>query len=190
MTVGFHRKVFLGLAVWVFIAANLVTTASVLAPPETHRKMELTSSAFKDGQPIPNPYTCDGKNISPPLTWKNAPGNTQSFVLIVDDPDAPAGVWTHWIVFGLPYNAEELVENFANSSAAAGSAKEGVNSFKKTGYGGPCPPAGKPHRYFFKLYALDTTLNLQPGASRQDVEAAMTKHIQAIGQLMGTYQRK
>lgn len=174
----------------VALAGVLVTAGSVMTPPETKRKIELSSSAFKDGQPIPSQYTCDGKNISPPLGWKGAPPNTQSFALIVDDPDSPTGIWTHWTLFNVPSDISELVEDFAKTPAAAPSAKDGVNSFKNVGYGGPCPPAGKPHRYFFKLYALDITLNLQPGASRTEIEAAMTKHILAMGQLMGTYQRK
>jgi Raf kinase inhibitor-like YbhB/YbcL family protein len=171
------------------IAGVLVTTGSVMTPPETHKKMALSSSAFKDGQPIPVDYTCDGKNISPPLAWTGAPANTQSVLLIVDDPDAPSGVWTHWIVFDLPSDASDLAEDFAKAPAAS-TTKQGTNDFKKPGYGGPCPPAGKAHRYFFKIFALDTTLNLPAGASRKDVDAAMTKHVLAAGQLMGTYQRK
>jgi Raf kinase inhibitor-like YbhB/YbcL family protein len=153
-----------------------------MKPPEGG-KMQVTSSAFNNGQPIPTAYTCDGKDVSPPLAWNTAPQGTQSFVLIADDPDAPKGVWTHWVLFDLPADTGELAEG-----AAIG--KQGLNDFKHAGYGGPCPPAGKPHRYFFKLYALDTMLNLRPGASRQDVEAAMAKHILAQGQLMGTYQRR
>jgi Raf kinase inhibitor-like YbhB/YbcL family protein len=183
-------KMIRGLALGVAIAGVLMTTGSIMRPPETKRKMELSSSAFKDGQPIPVQYTCDGKNISPPLTWKRAPANTESFVLIVDDPDSPTGIWTHWTLFNVPADVSELVEDFAHTHAATPSAKDGMNSFKKVGYGGPCPPAGKQHRYFFKLYALDIPLDLQPGASRSDIESAMAKHVLAMGQLMGTYQRK
>jgi Raf kinase inhibitor-like YbhB/YbcL family protein len=187
---GIRHKIFCGLAIAVTIAGMLVTTGSVMTPPETRRKLDLSSSAFKEGQAIPTQYTCDGKNISPPLTWRGAPGNTQSFVLIAEDPDSPTGLWTHWIVFNLPADISELSEDFVNSPAAPAAAKLGVNSFKNVAYGGPCPPAGKSHRYFFTLYALDTTLSLEAGASRNDVEAAMKKHQLAIGQLMGTYQRK
>jgi Raf kinase inhibitor-like YbhB/YbcL family protein len=183
-------KIIRGLILCATLAGVLVTTGSVMTPPETKRKMEISSSAFKDGQPIPIQYTCDGKNISPPLTWKGAPGNTQSFVLMVDDPDSPTGIWTHWTVFNVPSDVSELTEDFAKTHAATPAAKDGMNSFKKVGYGGPCPPAGKPHHYFFKIYALDISLDLQPGASRNDIEAGMKKHILAIGQLMGTYQRK
>jgi Raf kinase inhibitor-like YbhB/YbcL family protein len=187
---GIRNKIIQGLVLCVAMAVVLVTTGSVMTPPETRHKMELTSSAFKEGQPIPTQYTCDGKNISPPLRWKGAPAETQSLALIVDDPDSPTGIWTHWTLFNVPADVSELVEDFAKAHATASSAKDGVNSFKKVGYGGPCPPSGKQHRYFFKLYALDTALNLQPGASRSDIESAMTKHILAMGQLMGTYQRK
>jgi len=198
MTVQFHRnpfavitrRFFQWLTICGAIAVALVTTGSVMTPPETRRKLDVSSSAFKDGQPIPSQYTCDGKNISPPLTWKGAPGNTQSFVLIVDDPDSPSGLWTHWTLFNLGSDVSELPEDFAKSPLASGPAKQGVNSFKNVAYGGPCPPAKKQHRYYFKFYALDITLNLQPGAARSDVEAAMTKHLLAIGQLTGTYQRK
>ena len=198
MTIPFHRNPFTGikrsrflrLAVCVAVADVLVTTASVIIPPETRQKMGLSSSAFKEGQPIPSQYTCDGKNISPPLTWSGTPGNTQSFVLIAEDPDSPTGIWAHWVVFNLGSDVSELPEDFAKSPLASGSAKQGVNSFKNVGYGGHCPPANKLHRYYFKLYALDITLNLPAGASKSDVEAAMTKHMLAIGQLMGTYQRK
>lgn len=150
--------------------------------------MEISSSAFSNGQPIPAQYTCQGKNISPPLAWTGAPGNAASLALIVDDPDAPAGVWTHWIVFNLPPDATGLPEDAASFVAA--SAKEGVNNFKHASYNGPCPPAGKAHRYFFKIYALDTKIDLPSGATRKDVEAAMATHVLAEGQLMGTYRRQ
>jgi hypothetical protein len=184
------RKTFLASAICLAAAYALVSQGSVLQPPETHRKMDITSSAFQNGQPIPSAYTCDDKNISPPLVWTGMPPNTESLVLIVDDPDAPTGVWTHWVAFDLPADCSGLPEDAAKSNPIVGSAKQGVNDFKKTGYNGPCPPGGKQHRYFFKIYALDTTLGLPAGASRNAVEAAMTKHILAQGQLMGTYQRK
>lgn len=150
--------------------------------------MQLTSTAFAEGQSIPAKYTCTGKNFSPLLRWTGAPPATKSFVLIADDPDAPAGIWVHWVLFDLPLGSVELPEDLAKSQHVAG-ATQGLNDFKHLGYGGPCPPPGKPHRYFFKLYALDTTLGLKPGSSKKDVEHAMEKHILAQGQLMGTYQR-
>ena len=163
--------------------------ARVVAPAEATRKMSLSSTAFKDGQTIPAQYTCDGKNASPPLAWTGAPENTQSLLLIVDDPDAPGGVWTHWLVYDMPADTLNLPEEAAKSSAAS-AFKQGRNDFKQIGYGGPCPPAGKGHRYYFKIFALDTKLNLAAGASRQDIDAAMAKHVLSMGQLMGTYQRK
>jgi Raf kinase inhibitor-like YbhB/YbcL family protein len=187
---GAKRKLFLALAICSAATGAVVTRASVMKPPEAHKQMELTSSAFKNGQPIPNQYTCEGNNISPPLTWNGAPGNTETFALIVDDPDAPKGVWTHWMVFNLPADASGLPEAAAKSGPLPGNAKEGLNDFNHPNYDGPCPPAGKEHRYFFKIYALDTALGLPSGASRKDMEAAMAKHILAEGQLMGTYQRK
>lgn len=167
----------------------MLTTGSVMSPPDAHKKMSLSSTAFKDGQPIPTDYTCDGKNISPQLNWTGAPAETQSLALIVDDPDAPSGVWTHWILFNLPTDTSELAENYVKSSFAS-TVKQGTNDFKKPGYGGPCPPAGKAHRYFFRIYALDATLNLPANAARKEIDAAMARHVLAVGQLMGTYQRK
>jgi hypothetical protein len=192
MTLGFNfkRKLSLALAICLAAAGILMATGSVLQPPETHRQLEISSSAFNNGQPIPSLYTCDDKNISPPLAWNGAPRNAASLVLIVDDPDAPSGIWTHWVVFDLPADSSGLPEGASKTEPVAGNAKQGVNDFKKVGYSGPCPPAGKQHRYFFKIYALDITLGLPPGASRKAVEAAMTKHILAQGQFMGTYQRK
>jgi Raf kinase inhibitor-like YbhB/YbcL family protein len=194
MTHGFQncfwemkRKLFPITLIGAALALVLATTGSLMAPPNAQKKMSLSSSAFKDGQPIPVDYTCDGKNISPPLAWSGAPADTQSLLLIVDDPDAPAGVWTHWILFNLSTDTSDLPEDLVKSPSTA---KPGTNDFKKIGYGGPCPPAGKAHRYFFRIFALDTTLNLSPGATRKDVDAAMAKHVLAMGQLMGTYQRK
>jgi hypothetical protein len=195
MTHGFHFNRFLEMKRRLFpitlmcaaIALVLVTTGSLMAPPNAQKKMSLSSSAFKDGQPIPVDYTCDGKNISPPLSWGGAPADTQSLLLIVDDPDAPAGVWTHWILFNLTTDTSELAEDFTKSPSTA---RQGANDFKKPGYGGPCPPTGKAHRYFFRIFALDTTLNVPAGATRKEVDAAMAKHVLAMGQLMGTYQRK
>jgi Raf kinase inhibitor-like YbhB/YbcL family protein len=184
------RKLLFVPAICLAIACVPVATGTILQPPETHTLMEITSSAFKNGQPIPSQYTCDDKNISPPLAWNGAPANAQSLALIVDDPDAPTGVWTHWVVFDLPADASGLPEDAAKNESVIGKAKQGLNDFKNAGYGGPCPPGGKSHRYFFKIYALDITLGLPSGAPRKAVEAAMTKHILAQGQWMGTYQRK
>lgn len=161
-----------------------------MQPPEPGKQIQVTSTAFKNMEPIPSDYTCDGRNVSPPLAWSGAPPATKSFVLIVDDPDAPGGVWTHWVVFNLLADTSELAEGMDKSQYIAGNAKQGLNDFKHLGYGGPCPPGGKPHRYVFKLFALDAMLDLKPGSSKKQVEAAMANHIVAQGQLVGTYQRK
>jgi Raf kinase inhibitor-like YbhB/YbcL family protein len=184
------RKTIFALALGSALASALVAAASVMMPPETHRKMDLTSPAFTEGQPIPGPYTCDDKNISPPLAWSGAPANTASFVLIVDDPDAPARVWTHWILFNLPGDKSEIPEDATHSKTFPTTAQQGLNDFKHPTYGGPCPPTGQRHRYFFKIYALDINLNLPNGTSKDAVAAAMAKHVLAQGILMGTYQRK
>jgi Raf kinase inhibitor-like YbhB/YbcL family protein len=158
--------------------------------PQKVMNLQITSTAFSEGQTIPAKYSCEGSDASPPLKWTNAPANTKSFALIADDPDAPAGTWVHWVLYDLPPNTTGLPEDVAKTQFIAGNAKQGLNSWPRLGYGGPCPPPGKPHRYFFKLYALDTMLDLKPGATKKDVEAAMKGHILAEGQLMGTYQRK
>jgi Raf kinase inhibitor-like YbhB/YbcL family protein len=152
--------------------------------------IQITSTAFSEGQPIPRKYTGEGSDISPPLAWTNAPANTKSFALIADDPDAPMGTWVHWVLYDLPAGTNALPEDVAKTQYIAGNAKQGITDFHRLGYGGPFPPPGKPHRYFFKLYALDTMLDLKPGATKKDVEAAMKGHILAEGQVMGTYQRK
>jgi hypothetical protein len=152
-------------------------------------KLNVTSSAFNDGQPIPRLYTCDGRDVSPPLRWSGAPATTRSFALIADDPDAPAGIWVHWVLFDLPPTLTELNEAVEKSQYLPGGARQGLNDFRRLGYGGPCPPPGKPHRYFFKVYALDRLLELPPGATKKDVLHAMEGHVLAQGQLLGTYQR-
>ena len=146
---------------------------------------EITSPAFSAGQMIPAKYTCDGQDISPPLRWGDAPQGTQSFALIADDPDAPRGTWVHWVLFNLPAETHELPEK---AVPPAGS-QQGKNSWGRVGYGGPCPPSGT-HRYFFKLYALDTTLNLAAGAGKEQLLRAMTGHILAETEIIGAYRRR
>ena len=151
--------------------------------------MQLTSTAFKQGEPIPVQYTCDGKDISPPLKWSGAPTAAKSLVLIADDPDAPVGTWVHWVVYDLPPGTRELAEDISKSQHISGGAKQGLNDFKHLGFGGPCPPRGKAHRYFFKLYALNTALSLPAGATRKEVDRAMKGHILSGAAWMGTYKR-
>ena len=151
--------------------------------------LELKSPDFRSGESIPRQFTCDGADISPALAWNGSPGGTQSFALIAADPDAPVGTWVHWVLFDLPANARALPQNVPKQEQLVDGSRQGRNDFRKIGYGGPCPPPGKPHRYFFKLYALDTKLNLQPGAAKKDVERAMQGHILAQGEWMGLYGR-
>lgn len=151
--------------------------------------LEISSSAFKAGEAIPKKYTGDGADTSPPLRWAEPPDGTKSFVLICDDPDAPRGTWVHWVLFNVPAATREWPEATPTKETLDNGAKQGKNDFGKIGYGGPAPPKGKPHRYFFKLYALDTTLDLPAGATKADVLAAMKGHVLAEGQLMGLYQR-
>jgi Raf kinase inhibitor-like YbhB/YbcL family protein len=146
---------------------------------------EITSTAFKQEEPIPPMYSCKGEDISPPLAWGDPPEGTQSFALIMDDPDAPGGTWDHWIVYNLPGDVRELPEGMERGDLGT---TFGANSWGRVDYGGPCPPSGT-HRYFFKLYALDTNLELGQGASKNQLQAAMEGHILAESELMGTFSR-
>ena len=151
--------------------------------------MRLTSTSFVEGARIPPQHTCEGKNVSPALAWTGLPATTQSLVLIMDDPDASGGTWVHWVVYDLPAGAAGFAEDTPRSQYLPGGARQGLNDFRHLGYGGPCPPRGQPHRYFFKLYALDTRLELPPGATKATVETAMQAHILDSVQLVGLYQR-
>jgi Raf kinase inhibitor-like YbhB/YbcL family protein len=151
--------------------------------------LSLTSTAFQPGAAIPKQHTGDGADRSPPLRWSEPPTGTSSLALICDDPDAPRGTWVHWVLFNLPAQSRELEEGVPTEGVLGNGAKQGKNDFGQVGYGGPAPPGGKPHRYFFKLYALDTVLDLPVGSSRTQLENAMQGHVLAEGQLMGTYQR-
>ncbi len=156
--------------------------------PVKPHALSIESSAFEYGDPIPRDYACDGSDISPPLSWSNAPPETKSFVLICDDPDAPAGTWVHWVYYDIPSNVTQLPEAFPPDERPEAKGAQGITDFKRIGYGGPCPPGGT-HRYFFKLYALDTVLGLDPGASKRQVLRAAEGHVLAEAQLMGTYSR-
>ncbi|MEM3736837.1 MAG: YbhB/YbcL family Raf kinase inhibitor-like protein [Candidatus Bathyarchaeia archaeon] len=150
--------------------------------------MVITSRAFKNNESIPSQYTCDGKDVSPPLCWSGAPQGTKTYALIVDDPDAPGGTFTHWVIFNIPSSESGLQENVPKTGKLPNGAIQGKNDFGRNGYGGPCPPSGT-HRYQFHLYALDTQLNLPPGATKQDLQRAMRGHILAKAELIGLYSR-
>jgi Raf kinase inhibitor-like YbhB/YbcL family protein len=159
--------------------------------PLKEGEMALTvlSSAFQEGDKIPAKYTCEGQDVSPPLAWSEPPAGTRSLALIVDDPDAPGGVFTHWLLFNIPPDSRELPEAVPTQAELASGALQGKTDFGRIGYGGPCPPPGRPHRYQFTLYALDQPLDLEGGASKKQLLSAMEGHILAQGQLTGTYQR-
>jgi Raf kinase inhibitor-like YbhB/YbcL family protein len=162
--------------------------APVQAAQAGNASLKLTSPAFAEGSTIPEKYTCDGQDASPPLTWSDLPKGTKSLVLISDDPDAPGGTWVHWVFFNLPPSSGGLAEAMSPDKNPARGSIQGTNSWSKIGYGGPCPPSGT-HRYFFSLYALDTLLNLTRGATARDIDASMKGHVLAEAQLMGRYQR-
>lgn len=166
------NKIFLGLSL-------LLLTTGVLA-------MDLTSSAFSDGDRLPTKYTCDGQGISPPLAWKNFPTNTKSFALISDDPDAPRGTWTHWILYNIPTTTTSLPENV---TALPPGTKVGFNSWPQNNYGSPCPPSGT-HRYFFKIFALDTLLDLKGKVTSEILQTAMQGHVLDQAEMVTTYSRK
>jgi Raf kinase inhibitor-like YbhB/YbcL family protein len=157
--------------------------------PNQQSGFRLASTAFHAGGNIPSKYTCSGANVSPGLTWNAPPAGTQSFALIVFDPDAPGGTWIHWVVYNLPANAQRLEEGMPKTPEIAGGAMQGTSSFEEIGYGGPCPPSGTPHHYHFKLYALNIRLNLKSGATHREVEQSMKGHILAETELIGLYQR-
>lgn len=146
------------------------------------KEIKVSSPAFGHMQRIPKKYTCDGNDISPPLKFENIPENAESLAIIVDDPDAPIGTFTHWVAWNLDTAIVELEENARVDF-------EGVNDFGRLGYGGPCPPRGSEHRYFFKVYALDKKLELNKGASKEELEKAMKGHVIAKGELVGLYGR-
>ena len=150
---------------------------------------QLTSPAFAPGTEIPLKYTCDGEDFSPPLAWSDPPAGTQSFALICDDPDAPGRTWVHWVRYNIPAEARSLAEAQPSDARLPDGSLNGTNSWKRLGYGGPCPPRGV-HHYYFKLYALDTVLELEPGATKEQLLGKMVTHILTDTELMGTYQRR
>jgi len=151
--------------------------------------MVITTDGFRPGERIPDKYTCEGRDISPALRWKSVPAGTQSLALILDDPDAPMGKFTHWLVCNIPPDKGGLPEGVPMRAVLPDKSRQGVTGFGREGYGGPCPPPGKPHRYYFRLYALDRKIDLPPGFRQKDLEDAMRGHILAQGELMGTFSR-
>nr|HID59301.1 YbhB/YbcL family Raf kinase inhibitor-like protein [Desulfobacterales bacterium] len=150
---------------------------------------ELKSQAFRDGEYIPKKYTCDGQDISVPLKWSEPPAGTRNLALVCDDPDAPTGIWVHWVLYGLSPDIRELPEGIPKNERSFGGSKQGRNDFGRIGYGGPCPPWGSTHRYVFKLYALDEAPDLAPGATKKDLMRAIKDHIIQEARIMGLYKR-
>jgi hypothetical protein len=168
----------------IFAALALVACQSQGIDTSNAAKFKLSSPAFQDSGSIPQKFTCQGDNVSPELNWSAAPTSTKSFALIMDDPDAPGGAFTHWVLFDVPADQQQLAEN--TSPIGIG----GNNGLSQTGYMGPCPPSGI-HRYYFRLYALDvSSLNLKAGAARGEVEAALKNHIIGVADTMGRYEQQ
>jgi hypothetical protein len=179
---------------WAALPPLVLVLMALLAPAgvsaqTASSKIELRTTSFTPGGFIPKRFTCEAADASPALSWTDPPPGTRSFALIEDDPDAPSGTFVHWLVYDLPAASRRLPEALSGSGHIPGGGRQGTNDFSKTGYNGPCPPRGKPHRYFIRLYALDVRLNLRSAATRQELDAAMQGHILAQGELMGLFQR-
>ena len=183
------RQLF-GHAVVIPLLLGLMSRAGADEPPqEIGMGLTLTSTAFAPGAAIPSAYTCEGRNVSPPLAWTEPPAGTNSLALISDDPDALGGTWVNWVVYNLTTQTRRLAQGVPTNAELADGTRQGVTDFGRPGYGGPCPPSGT-HRYFFRLYALNAALGLKPGATTAQLEAALQGHVLAQGELMGTYRKK
>lgn len=185
------RYYYLFLSIGILTVLFLLTGTEVLAQKGGGQmNFMLSSTSFKDGSTIPKQYTCDGTDASPGLSWEGVPVGTRSFVLIMDDPDAPVGTFNHWILYDLPAETRELSEGILKEPTLPNGAKQGITSFRRAGYGGPCPPKGPVHRYFFTLYALDIhSLGSGPKASKEEVEGKMKGHVLGKAVIMGKYGR-
>ena len=183
-----RTHVLLLIGAFVIVLSACASTTSTEAA--VTNQLTITSDAFASGQSIPAKYSCIGRNISPPLAWNEPPTGTKSFTLIMDDPDAPIGTWVHWVLYNIPLTNRELQEDLplTGKNVDPNAIYVGKNSSGNIGYDGPCPPGGT-HRYFFKVYALDTTINLLPGATKEQVLKEMDGHILAQGELVGTFSK-
>ncbi len=185
------RKLVLAPAIAICIVALLTVCSrderdATPVVPSADAAIVLSSTAFEHESAIPRRHTCDGDDVSPPLAWTGVPDTARSLALIVDDPDAPKGTWVHWVLYNLTADTNELGEGASTDQVAA---VDGKNDFGRVGYGGLCPPSGSEHRYFFNLYALDSSLSLAPAASKAALVSAMEGHILAQGTLTGKYKR-
>ncbi len=175
-----YKLVYLLPLIIVFLCVSVAISKDAIKSGQ----LKIVSPAFKDNESIPKKYTCDGKDMNPPLIIENVPKEAKSLALIVDDPDAPVGLWVHWVMWNIDPKTKEIKENSVPKGAI-----QGINDFGKNNYGGPCPPSGT-HRYFFKLYALDTTLNISPSSAKANLEKAMKGHILAQAQIIGLYKKR
>ncbi len=171
------------------ILVTLMFASPERVPGQQASKMELKTTSFEPGGFIPKRFTCEAADVSPALAWGDPPAGTQSFAIIEDDPDAPSGTFVHWLVYDLPAAYRRLPEALSGNDQMAGGGRQGTNDFSRTGYSGPCPPRGKPHRYFIRLYALDGKLDLRPAATRKELDSAMQGHILAQAELMARFKR-
>jgi Raf kinase inhibitor-like YbhB/YbcL family protein len=171
------------------ISAFAFATVAFAASAPSGSKLEVVSDAFKAGGTIPRTYTCDGADKSPPLAWQGVPTGTKTLALIVKDPDAPSGTFIHWVLYNLPARVDRLTEDVPKTATTAEGALQGANSRGRMGFTGPCPPPGAPHHYHFQLFALNSSLNLRPGATAEKVEAAMKGHLLASADLVGIFGR-
>jgi Raf kinase inhibitor-like YbhB/YbcL family protein len=169
-------------------SSNTSPPSNTNSPGGNRAEIKITSTVFDEGGMIPRPYTCDGPNVSPSLRWEGVPAGARTLALICDDPDAPGQTWVHWVLYNLSAETKGLIENVPKQERLAGSGLQGVNDFREIGYDGPCPPNGT-HRYYFKLYALDAELALEPRATKEQLLKAMEGHVLGEGQLMGRYQK-
>lgn len=176
------------MAINYFLKISLLLVVSIIVVGSNFA-LDIESDAFKHGGYIPDRYSCDAQDFSPALSWNEVPQGTKSFALICDDPDAPFKVWVHWLVFNIPAEIRKLKENITNEEMSSLGVVEGTNDFGTLGYRGPCPPQGRRHRYFFKLYALDTNLSLEETATKSELIEAMQGHIIAESKIVASYQR-
>ncbi len=182
------KTLYVGIVLILFCSCQSNSQVSSQNDNKKQVKIQVTSPAFEEGGMIPKKYTCDDENVSPPLAWTNVPKDTKSLALICDDPDAPMGTWVHWVIFNLPSDTKELMENIPVQKNLLNGTQQGKNDFGNTGYGGPCPPSGT-HRYYFKIYALDIVLTQEAGITKAELLKAMNGHILAEGQIMGKYKK-
>ncbi len=182
-------KLLLSVVLLAVIAGCIADKESANTKEVSMQNISISSEAFQNGSNIPDEYTCEGEEVSPALSWKGIPADAKSIALIMDDPDAPRGTFVHWVLFNIPANTQQLPKGIPGNKTLSDGSRHGMTDGGKAGYVGPCPPSGKPHRYYFRIYALDKKLDLPPGASRKQLDDAMKGHILAKGELMGRYGR-